>query len=115
MHNNFLDNVRYNTRWEWVDEAVIDDHCVMECSEEALMKAQNCERIYMAMAKLPFAQREAITLADLQGFSYQEISDITDTPIGTVMSRISRGRERLKELLEMTMMEPKKVVPLRRK
>jgi RNA polymerase sigma-70 factor (ECF subfamily) len=41
----------------------------------------------------------AITLADLEGFSYKEISEILEIPAGTVMSRLYRGRERLEEAL----------------
>jgi RNA polymerase sigma-70 factor (ECF subfamily) len=43
--------------------------------------------------------REVITLADFAGFSYAEIADIVDIPIGTVMSRLYRARQNLKEQL----------------
>ncbi|WP_178863293.1 RNA polymerase sigma factor [Thiomicrorhabdus cannonii] len=115
MHNQFLDNMRFNRRWEWADEAEIDDHLVVDCSETELIKKQTAEQFYDAIAKLPFAQREAITLADLQGFSYQEIAEITATPIGTVMSRIARGRERLRTLLQHHDVNQPNVVSLRRK
>ena len=48
------------------------------------------------IAELPVGQRQVITLVDLAGFSYAEISDILDIPVGTVMSRISRARKALK-------------------
>jgi RNA polymerase sigma-70 factor (ECF subfamily) len=45
-----------------------------------------------ALARLPEKQREAVLLSDLWGFRYEEIAKITATPVGTVRSRISRGR-----------------------
>lgn len=52
-----------------------------------------------ALEGLPEPYRITVVLADVQGFTYEEIAEITDTPIGTVRSRLSRGRARLKELL----------------
>ena len=52
-----------------------------------------------ALEALPEAFRMAVLLADVEGFSYKEISEITDVPIGTVMSRIHRGRRALQKTL----------------
>ncbi len=52
-----------------------------------------------ALESLPDAFRIAVVLADVEGFSYAEISEITDVPIGTVMSRIHRGRRALQKAL----------------
>jgi RNA polymerase sigma-70 factor (ECF subfamily) len=52
-----------------------------------------------ALEALPETFRMAVLLADVEGFSYKEISEITDVPIGTVMSRIHRGRRALQKAL----------------
>ena len=52
-----------------------------------------------AILRLPEAQCQAITLVDIAGFSYVEIAEILDIPIGTVMSRINRARRALKTKL----------------
>ena len=57
-------------------------------------------RLAAAIASLPVAFREAVVLRDVQGLSYGEIGDVLGVRIGTVRSRIARGRERLRGLLE---------------
>jgi RNA polymerase sigma-70 factor (ECF subfamily) len=53
-----------------------------------------------AVATLPTEFREALVLREVQGFSYREIAGITGVPIGTVMSRLARGREQLRRVLK---------------
>lgn len=65
---------------------------------EALERLGDAD-IVEAMHALPEDFRTAVYLADVEGFSYQEIADIMETPIGTVMSRVHRGRKSLRSLL----------------
>lgn len=55
--------------------------------------------VHRALKALPLAFREVVILADLEGLSYREIVDVLSCPIGTVMSRLSRGRHLLREML----------------
>jgi RNA polymerase sigma-70 factor (ECF subfamily) len=57
------------------------------------------DEVKSAIEELPEAFRMAVLLADVEGFSYKEIAEITDVPIGTVMSRIHRGRRALQKTL----------------
>ena len=65
---------------------------------EALEQISDSE-ILQALRELPADFRAAIYLADIEGYPYREIAEIMDTPIGTVMSRIHRGRAKLRERL----------------
>jgi hypothetical protein len=67
--------------------------------EEALLQEERNELLKRAMAELPTEYREVLVLRELEQLSYREIADIADTPIGTVMSRLSRARQRLHHTL----------------
>lgn len=57
------------------------------------------ELIERSFASLPTDQRLVLTLCDVHGYSYEEIADMTDVPIGTVKSRINRARTRVRDFL----------------
>jgi RNA polymerase sigma-70 factor, ECF subfamily len=65
---------------------------------------QNCDRemLSLALEDLPVEFREAIVLREMEGLSYKEIADIAGVPVGTVMSRLARGRRRLQIYLTTT-------------
>ncbi len=67
--------------------------------ELATLRADDKLIINRALAALPFEFREAIVLRELEDCTYNEISVITGAPLGTVMSRLARGREQLRRLL----------------
>ena len=67
--------------------------------EEFLLNQELQELLQKGLQELPLDQRVAIILCDVQGLSYEEIAASTQTSLGTVRSRISRGRSRLRDFL----------------
>ena len=72
-----------------------------ESSNPEFLAIRKCdeELVRQALEELPPQLREAIVLRELEGLSYQEIATVTEIPIGTVMSRLSRGRQQLQRRL----------------
>ncbi|MCG3194831.1 MAG: ECF RNA polymerase sigma-E factor [Thermoanaerobaculia bacterium] len=67
--------------------------------EDEALQRQRRQKLRSAMAALPSEFRTAVILRDLEGMSYQEIAEALEVPVGTVRSRIARGRSMLKERL----------------
>lgn len=67
--------------------------------EEAFLQTLMDADVKTALESLPDAFRAVVMLADIEGFSYKEIAEILDIPIGTVMSRLHRGRKQLQVAL----------------
>jgi RNA polymerase sigma-70 factor (ECF subfamily) len=67
--------------------------------EGLLIENSLSEDVSRALAALPADFRLAVVLCDVEGFSYKEIAEIMECPVGTVMSRLHRGRRLLKESL----------------
>jgi RNA polymerase sigma-70 factor (ECF subfamily) len=80
-------------------ETLVDQNQVSASAESIVLDSLGDEDIKKALADLPEDFRMAISLADVDGFSYREIADMLDIPIGTVMSRLHRGRKALQKAL----------------
>ncbi len=68
-------------------------------AEDELMDSMTDATVKEALESLPDAFRIPVLLADVEGFSYKEIAEIMDVPIGTIMSRLHRGRKALEKRL----------------
>jgi len=70
--------------------------------EERLLQQHTVALVRAALEQLPVDFREVIVLREFEGLSYKEIATVIRVPIGTVMSRLARGRERLMAVLKLT-------------
>ena len=111
LTNTFINQYRKNQRGPAIDPTEQIEDWQMARAErhtsgglksaeaEALENLPN-DIISGALNSIPEEFRNAVYMADVDGFSYKEIAEIMDTPVGTVMSRLHRGRKLLRELLE---------------
>ncbi len=79
-----------------IDEADLCDDCDAEAGGS---RQEVIDHVRRAILRLPAGQRQTITLVDLAGFSYAEVAEILDIPIGTVMSRLYTSRKFLQKVL----------------
>jgi len=70
-----------------------------ENPETRLLQTVDAQLVRQALEELPIEFREVLIMREMEELSYKQISIIADLPIGTVMSRLARGRKRLRELL----------------
>ena len=70
--------------------------------ESVAMQADDVRLLHAGLAALPREYREVLVLREMEGMSYREISSIVGVPMGTVMSRLSRGRDQLAALMRAT-------------
>jgi RNA polymerase sigma-70 factor, ECF subfamily len=100
-----------NTCYSWVkknrptqlsdefDETVHSGEVLGTDAEAKLISRANSEQVRKALETLPAGFREVLVLREIEELSYKEISDVTGVPMGTVMSSLSRARQRLREEL----------------
>ena len=98
MHNVFVNQLRSRRP---VTEPIVDDLPAVPVAgrQGQMLELLDVER---ALHRLPAEQREVLLLIALEQMSYDEVSRALEIPIGTVMSRLSRGRERMRALVEGT-------------
>ena|SRR5687767_162293 len=107
LHNTWRNRIRDTAREatdvdsERIEELATraDGPAEVDTPERALLRATMDVDLKEALDELPDAFRQAVWLRDVEEFSYAEIAKMLDVPIGTVMSRISRGRRQLYEKL----------------
>jgi RNA polymerase sigma-70 factor (ECF subfamily) len=100
MHNLFLGQIRKASAR--ASHVALDDEGIAE--REFATQGNQADRLEVrdldyALQRLPIDQREVVLLIGLEGMSYTDVALTLEIPLGTVMSRLSRGRERLRALM----------------
>ena len=88
------------------DAAVDLDDCAMPIATTDPTASRQLRELERALAQILEEQRQVILLVGLEGVSYEDAAVILDVPIGTIRSRLSRGRESLRKLLDMEAKAP---------
>ena len=95
MRNLWVDTARARSRRNAREAPEEEGLNVGEDPREAMDAAVDLKRVMAAMGRLPDEQREIVALILVEGFGYREVSEMLDLPIGTVSSRLVRGRTAL--------------------
>jgi RNA polymerase sigma-70 factor (ECF subfamily) len=100
-----------NTSYSWVrknrpmqlsdefDETLHSSETTIDNAETQLLSRAESERVKRALETLPLTFKEVLVLREIEGLSYKEIADITGVAMGTVMSSLSRARQKLRDAL----------------
>jgi RNA polymerase sigma-70 factor (ECF subfamily) len=99
VRNVAMTFLRTRKSTEVLDDDLREPQCPDLDPQAILLRAADAERVREAIELLPIDLRTVIVLREMEGLSYKEIAAVSGVPIGTVMSRLSRGRERLAERL----------------
>src|SRR3954469_1974771 len=99
LHNQNVNDVRHSAREG--SNVSIEDAAPMLTTQSNAFDAVQLRDLEAAIAKLPQEQRHVILLVGLEGMRYEEVAVVLGVPIGTVRSRLSRGRDQLRNLMGM--------------
>lgn len=106
MHNAFVSDLRQR-RPPMVD---LNDEASAVAQPPAQLMRLEVRDVLAALARLPEAQRAALSLIALEDFSYEQAARVQGIPLGTLMSRLARGREALRQLMHEEWRVPLRVI-----
>jgi RNA polymerase sigma-70 factor, ECF subfamily len=105
VRNTCYSWLRKHGRRELTSDFTLEAHAVPGNElgpEEMLLLKEQRELLGQSLEQLPVEYREVMILRELEGLTYREIAEVAGIAVGTVMSRLSRGREQLKQILRQT-------------
>ena len=103
MRNAWLNQLRHKNNGPRFVELDLGEPPAVETQENphvVYLRKLERQQVRDAIESLPHAYREIVVLRDIEGFTYQEIATVLDCPAGTVMSRLGRAREKLRQRLQ---------------
>lgn len=106
LMNCWIDRYKADRHFEPLPETELHgNHSPLDAIEQQDLVT----RVRLALAELSFEQRQIIALIDLEGFSYSQVAEILQVPMGTIMSRLCRARRQLKQHLnEQSIMDQRR-------
>lgn len=109
LYREFLGARRKNTRMSLMDNEALE---LFESPGDAVVPENlDASTVLIALDQIDGPYRAAVVLFYLEEHSYREIAEILEVPIGTVMSRLSRGKAQLRQVLEETRSGSSKIIP----
>ena len=99
MRNLWIDTVRYRARKQKYEATAEEAEALGDDPTEVLEAKAELRRVMQAMQRLPDEQREVVAMILVEGFGYRETAEMLELPIGTVSSRLVRGRTALMEMV----------------
>ena len=99
MRNLWIDTVRSRARKEKMEAPAEEAEAIGDDPRDGMDASIDLKRVMAAMQRLPEEQREVVALILIEGFGYREAAEMLDLPIGTVSSRLVRGRTALLQLV----------------
>src|SRR5438105_11948290 len=96
MHNQHVNHVRRSAREGTTVELGEGPQLMVQANAMPMLELRDLER---AIGRLSAEQREVVLLVGLEGMAYEEVAAVLNVPVGTVRSRLSRGRDQLRQLL----------------
>jgi RNA polymerase sigma-70 factor, ECF subfamily len=97
LHNAHVDRLAERRRWSYsVPDEALENLTARPAPQHGMLELHDLAE---ALERLPEEQRQTVLLVGYEGLAYREAAEVLDVPIGTVMSRLSRGREALRRMM----------------
>ena len=103
LYREFISRIRKNKRIDHYEPEILE--ATAGSTESTARRSADSSRILESLEKVDTNYRQPLTLFYMKNLSYKEVAEILDLPIGTVMSRLSRGKAQLRDIFEGTASE----------